>query len=272
MRLGPFHAMHLSRTYMSLRLALIFMLFFCSQAACNGRSISNRRFAETPRLWLWAWERPEDLTNISDGQVGVAYFSGALELRGEAAHFEARRQPLSTSHQAQLMAVVRVEPDRAVPPRLTQGQLEDSVKLLLEVSQRRGLMGIQVDFDATASQRTFYAELLARLRAKMPEKMILSATALASWFFGDRWAARLPVDEVVLMAFRMGPEGGAIRDLIQKGEPAHWRGPELSLGLSLDEPITTRALRYKRLYLFKPGPWRVADNLRIWEERINDEH
>jgi len=245
------------------------MLCLLCAVSCGSRPLTAE-VSGTPRLWLWAWERPEDIASVGDARVGVAYFAGTLSLRGEVAHLQRRSQPLRTPPRAPLLAVIRVEPDREVPPRLSRGQLEEAARMLLEVGQSENLRGLQVDFDATSSQRVFYSELLSKVRAGLPTGRILSMTALASWCFGDRWAAGLPVDEVVLMAFRMGPEGPVVRERLRRGEMGLWSGPALSLGLSLDESADVGALRYPRIYLFKPAPWCPTDDLRVWENRVHE--
>src|SRR2546426_73941 len=69
-----------------------------------------------PKTVLWAWERPEDLRSIKDGKAGVAFLARSLYLRGGDVLGEPRRQPLQAPEGAALMAVVRVDSDRAQPP------------------------------------------------------------------------------------------------------------------------------------------------------------
>ncbi len=65
------------------------------------------------------------------------------------------------------------------------------------LAQQPGVRAIQVDFDPTTSQRTFYAAVLKELRPQLPPGMPLSVTALVSWCADQSWLATLPADEAV---------------------------------------------------------------------------
>lgn len=107
---------------------------------------------------------------------------------------------------------------------------------------------MQIDFDATRSQRAFYRALLFDLRRQMPANLPLSVTALASWRSYDDWLRGLPIDEAVPMFFRM--------------EPDRRRAPASLAGFRIHEPLcqesvgisTTDAwppdIAGKRIYLF----------------------
>jgi len=70
-----------------------------------------------------------------------------------------------------------------------------------------GSAALQVDFDARQSEREWYRSVLQRVRAKLPARMPLSMTALASWCsYDNAWMQGLPVDEAVPMLFRMEPD------------------------------------------------------------------
>ena len=145
-------------------------------------SMPARRLADYPRLMLWAWERPEDLTFIPPDRVGVAFLAETIWLRGDGVGVivQPRLQPLRMPPNTTLVAVVRLEIDRTAAPALTadqRGQVVDEIKRTAGVIQPRG---IQIDFDATVSQREFYRELLPELRRELPPEMALSMTALPS--------------------------------------------------------------------------------------------
>jgi hypothetical protein len=112
---------------------------------------------------------------------------------------------------------------------------------------------VQVDFDATASEREFYRRLIRRLRERLRADVMLSVTALASWCAGDDWLAGLPVDEAVPMLFRMGPFNERFRGIAERrtGAASVCRN---ALGISLDEPFLVRR-QQRRLYVFSPRPW-----------------
>ena len=154
-----------------------------------------------------------------------------------------------------MLAVLRVEADRRDPPVLTGGQEAAFTDAALRVARVPDLRGIQVDFDAGLSQRAFYERVLNRIRSGLPPEKVLSVTALASWCAGDPWLARLPADETVVMLFRMGPDGGAIRraglQALRSG------GPAMAYGVSLDEPQPLPS-KQVRTYWFSPKPWNEA--------------
>ena len=52
-------------------------------------------------------------------------------------------------------------------------------------------LAIQIDFDATKSERSFYRELITDLRQRLPANVHLSITALASWCMDDDWLSDL---------------------------------------------------------------------------------
>jgi hypothetical protein len=211
-----------------------------------------------PQTVLWAWEEPEDLRSAPES-VGVAYLAETLFL-GKPAPAAAsltvikRHQPLAVVPNASVMAVVRVI---ALPGFQDSAPIrEQTAAALAEVSHRPGLRALQIDFDATRSQRAFYAAVLTLLRTRMPATMPLSMTALLSWCAanpgsGD-WLSTLPVDEAVPMFFRLG--GNARTGEDKSGYPlleARCRG---SFGISTDEswPVLNP---HARIYLFAPRPW-----------------
>jgi hypothetical protein len=165
----------------------------------------------------------------------VCLHDGAVSVRP-------RLQPLRYPPGAVLMAVVRVEPqDSDLPP------VDAASAAIAEAAAITGVRALQVDFDATLSQRAYYRSLLEYLRRRVPPSMPLSMTALTSWCESDGWVAGLPVVEAVPMLFRMG-----------RGErPARTFRPALcqsSAGVSIDEPLHKPPLA-ARLYIFNPRPW-----------------
>jgi hypothetical protein len=118
---------------------------------------------------------------------------------------------------------------------------------IAEAAAIPGVRALQVDFDATLSQRSFYRELLEDLRRRVPPSTPLSMTALTSWCESDGWIAGLPVVEAVPMLFRMGPGERAARSF----RPALCQS---SAGVSVDEPLRDPPSA-ARLYIFNPRPW-----------------
>jgi hypothetical protein len=198
-----------------------------------------------PHVFLWAWERPENLEFLDPQATGVAFLARTVCLRDGAVSVRPRLNPLRYPPGAVLMAVVRVEPqDATLPP------VEAVSTAIAEASEIPGVRALQVDFDAALSQRPFYRALLDDLRRRVPSSMPLSMTALTSWCQSDGWIAGLPVVEAVPMLFRLGPGEQAARTF----RPSLCRS---SAGVSLDEPLQQPPLA-ARLYIFNPRPWTAS--------------
>jgi hypothetical protein len=215
-----------------------------------------------PQTVLWAWEEPEDLRAADPAKVGVAYLARTLLLGDSRITTLPRHQPLEVPEGMAVMAVVRIQTQLGF--RDSPALRQQTAGALAEVSRHPGLRALQVDFDATRSERVFYAGVLHALRPQMPSAMPLSITALASWCAADPtsgpqqdWLARLPIDEAVPMFFRLGGHGRPYDD--KSWIPIRQPLCRASIGLSTDEswPEINSAAR---VYLFAPRPW-FADQL-----------
>jgi hypothetical protein len=223
----------------------------------SNSPVPGARMSGFPKVFLWAWERPEKLDFINPREVGVAFLAATIYLRGDKATERPRLQPLKVPQGTTLIAVVRIESVRDAPPLLSDGQRAEVVEALARVTQKQNLSALQIDFDATQSEREFYRALLMDVRRRMPEQMPLSITALASWCIFDNWLGGLPLDEAVPMIFQMGTDGHRINSYLETG--ADFRAPlcQCSVGVSTDEkPATLSSGR--RVYYFNPQPWSEA--------------
>ena len=210
-----------------------------------------------PALVLWAWERPEDL-RFAPADVGVAYLRATVDVRPGAVRVAPRRQSLRVREGAYVMAVVRVEA-RPRGVAITPAARDRIVGAVVEAARAPGVRGVQVDFDAGASQREVYRDVLAGVRRALGADVWLSITALASWCESDAWldAAALPVDEVVPMVFTMGVGGAEVlRALRGRGafRAVACRG---SVGWAAGEP-TVPLRGITRRYVFNARPWGAA--------------
>jgi len=210
--------------------------------------------APPPTPVLWAWERPEDLRFLAPGEAEVAVLVGTLRLDGPRVDTHPRSVPLHVEPKIPVTAVVRIEAQPTASRDAAQREL--AADWIVELADRPAFAGLQLDFDARASERDFYRSLLTELRPRFKKMAI---TALASWCFesGD-WLASLPVDEITPMLFRMGPGGGAYLDQLDRD--GEFPNPlcRQSVGVSTDEPLRWRP-RAPRLYVFHPRPWTSAD-------------
>jgi len=217
-----------------------------------------------PPIMVWAWERPEDLSFVDPREVGVAFLSRTIHIRSEGVHVCPRLQPLRVPEGAYLTAVVRIETERKKPLRDTSELRPQMTSAIIEAVKMRGVSALQIDFDAKVSERAFYRALLQDMRRLLPKSIALSITALASWCLHDDWLSGLPVDEVVPMLFRVGPDRDQVFFHLEKGgdfAPICRR----SIGISTDEG-RPRLPPGRRLYLFHPGPWSEGALRKIMSE------
>ena len=205
-----------------------------------------------PGLMLWAWERSEDLRRLSP-DVGVAFLAQTITLHDNRVAVDRRRQPLQISPSTAIVATTRVEAPGLDGRPLTDDQATEVARLIQRTSHLPRVAAVQIDFDATLSQRSFYRTLIAALRRELPPAVPISITALASWCVEDRWLHELDVDEIVPAIFRMGPSNERFRKL---GAGSAW--PETrcrgAIGTSLDEPTALDRVP-GRVYVFSPRPW-----------------
>lgn len=225
-------------------------------AASGGTATSGSRQPDPwlafPRVTLWAWESRQDLRHVSPEKYAIAYLDRTILITDQIETVP-RMQPLLVPQRARIMAVVRIEAPQS-RARFGAPELAEKVaNQIVEASRRKQVSALQIDFDATRSQRSFYRHVIEETRRLMPAGMPLSITALASWCSRPSWLEGLPVDEAVPMLFRMG---GASRSRKQPG----WRYEaeasqcRTSLGVSMDEAwpgITSD----KRIYVFHPRAW-----------------
>lgn len=222
--------------------------------ASETRSAASSRLANLPATVLWAWERPEKLDYVDPQKVGVAFLAKTIYMRADRAVSRPRLQPLSLPPGTAVIAVARIESERAELPTLSQQQLNDAAVEISELGSLPGVVMVQVDFDAVVSERAFYRELLAELRRKLPHSTMLSITALASWCKGDNWLDDLPIDEAVPMLFRMGIERKQVLSQLAAGESFSAKICQTSAGVSTDETFP-QLPPPQRLYVFNPEAW-----------------
>jgi hypothetical protein len=239
-------------------LALPFSICIHTDALPHSRG----RFASLPRLTLWAWERREDLHALDTHRFAVAYLDRTITI-GLTAQSQPRRNLLVVPSAATRIAVIRIEASATAV--LNDETRREAAEIILASARQPGIAALQIDFDATLSQRPFYRDLLAHVRQSMPSALPLSITALASWCSHDDWIRTLPVDEAVPMMFRMEPD----RRYAPSGIDDFQIRESLcrsSVGLSTTEPWPSD-LDGKRVYVFADKGWR-ADSPSEVERRL----
>jgi uncharacterized protein DUF3142 len=232
-------------------LALV-ALFCCSAIRPDVLSSIPSGMSALPRLTLWAWERREDLHALDAKRFAVAYLDRTLTI-GLNVQDQPRRDPVAFPALAARMPVIRIEAPRGAI--LDDENRSAAVRSILDAAREPGIAAVQIDFDATRSQREFYRGLLLDVRRQMPANLPLSITALASWCSYDDWLRGLPIDEAVPMLFRMEPDHRRAApgiDDFQIREPLC----RASVGVSTTEPWPSD-LAGKRIYVFPDRGWRL---------------
>src|SRR5713226_7606824 len=138
--------------------------FFGRRAPIMTAAHSN----DLPRLILWAWERPTDLTFINRRTTGVAFLARTIHLRADEVITRPRLQPLSLPEAATVIAVARVESDPEKKPELSDEQRDKLVSAIVELASLPNISAVQIDFDASRSERAFYHELIVDVRQRLP--------------------------------------------------------------------------------------------------------
>jgi hypothetical protein len=240
-------------------------IFACCIVILPLRSLPrgrNNQVSKLPQYVLWAWERPEDLRFINPQDTAVAFLSNTIHLHDDGVVVRPRLQPLLVPKGTELIAVTRIEADPHAA--LSWREIEQSAAAVARNASLPHVIAVQVDFDATLSQRDFYRALLVDVRERLGPEMPISITALASWCFDDNWISDLPIDEAVPMLFRMGADTGEIVTRLNSGHDFRSAACKGSLGVSIDEPWTSLPAG-RRLYVFQVGPWTAqAEATFLW--------
>lgn len=200
---------------------------------------------EPQRVIPWAWERREDLRFL---RGEVAYLAQTITLRGTITEARPRMQPLLIDKSVRAIPVIRIETKR---PSLDDAQRAATVAAITNLRSDT----VQIDFDATLSERPFYRALIRDLHRTIPH---ITITALASWCSDDRWMGDLPIDEAIPMLFQMGSDDHLVRARLDRGE--EFREPlcRASAGVSLDEKPPRIPAR-RRIYVFSAHRWSARD-------------
>lgn len=245
-----------------LQFQTVLFFSFVVFASCSANNTVNPRLSkEMPQKILWAWERSEDLRFLDTEKFGVAFLAQTLTLQKEEVIFRPRRQPLQLPEGIYLIAVTRIEMEKNATkrPSFSEEQRKKLVNFISKTMELPDVKAVQIDFDATVSERNFYRRLINDLREQLPETIPLTMTALASWCVGDAWFNDFPVDEAVPMVFVMGADSEKVRDYLARGND--WREPlcQGSYGLSVEEPLDIKFKANRRFYYFKSKPWEKGD-------------
>lgn len=241
-------------------LVVISVTLLCMLLAL-GQPASRARVDQLPRIIIWSWEHDDDLRWIDPRKAAVAYFAGTISLRQHIALFKARRNRLSILENTTSFPVFRVETvcKQTVP---TEAAITSAVDAIIAHSNFNRCREIQIDFDATTSERKVYLDMLRQLRQRVPSDCTVSITALASWCLDDKWLQKAPVDETVAMLFCMGAGRKQALSALKREHLDSGCECKQSLGIAICETDTNAQLRQsgcmqrcEHLYAFSPLGW-----------------
>jgi hypothetical protein len=224
----------------NLRLVIGWALFLLFTGIGTAGSAASTQKQAPPQLILWSWYEGGDF-NFVDNNVGVAYLALSLRFEGRDQVIPSpRRVPIHIPSRTYQMAVIRLNfPswNKNQIPAFSNTQRDLAVRMVAEIAEFSKTRAIQIDFDAPSSARPFYRQLLFGVRQRLGPDVFLSITALASWCEDPKsWLAGLPVDEIVPMAFRMGPATGSITTMLNRGGEFSFPGCRNSIGIELPNP------------------------------------
>lgn len=217
----------------------------------------------SPRIYVWAWERDEDLSYIDPSKIAVAYFAGNIYVQGSNVRFRPRTQKLKLPVSARTIPVFRIESVRSgkSPPDVSAAAFVAKT-IAAHIEKKAPAEMIQIDFDALADERGFYKALLSELRNSLPGDVKISITALASWLLSDKWLEPGSADETVAMLFSIGPGRNEVLSRIKKQPLNTGADIPVAIGISASEGYTNKILfqtavqkRSDSLYIFSSRPW-----------------
>ena len=195
----------------------------------------------TSQLVLWSWQRQDNLSFVKKGTL-IAPLIGTISINRNDLHVSPRSNPLTLNPSTQIIPVVRLE----INPRsfINEQTLEKIIFHILALTQPCKSKELQIDFDATTSQRPFYEKLLTQLRKALPSSK-LSITALASWCLGDPWIGKLPIDYAVPMVYNLGEDEDIKRFILNTKQ---WKSRKCCEYIGLHQ---------KKLFMKIPKGWTV---------------
>lgn len=220
----------------------------------------------SPKIFIWAWERPENLIFIDNKNIGVAFYAGIITFSDSETFFRPRLQPLAIDSKISPIAVIRIE-NRENGSQLNNSQLSKAIDLIIKTCSQNKISGCQIDFDAKSLEINFYKDLILKTRDNLPKSIPLSITALVSWCYPGSWLEDLPIDEAIPMFFRLGLDEYVIRNNLVGESFMKARICQKSIGISVDEPLPrSEYLKNRRIYIFNPDSWTLEDFSNIIKE------
>ncbi len=212
-----------------------------------------------PKIFLWAWERPEDLLFLDDKNIGIAFYSGTLIFDDSDVFFSPRLQLLKTNPETRVMPVVRIV-NQERQTELSDEQIEKAVDLIVKNCTQEKVSACQIDFDVKSSEIDCYKKMINKLRKKLPRSISLSVTTLVSWCHSGSWIDDLPIDKAVPMFFSLGADEYVIREGLTGQSFMQAKHCQKAIGISINEPLPEeKYLKNKTIYIFNNRAWTDED-------------
>ena len=235
--------------------------FFAAIALIIVLGVTTLISPQPSQLVLWSWQRQDNVSFVNKNTL-IAPLVGTIAFNGNNFQVFPRSNPLTLETSAQLIPVVRLE----IKPGffIDDKTLEKIIFHILALTQPCKAKEIQIDFDATTSQRSFYAKLLTHLRIALPNTR-LSITALASWCLGDPWIENLPIDYAVPMVYNLGEDLQSIKRFLlntKKWKACKCRG---YIGLNRKD-IFIKVPKGWTIFIFNDEAW----TLRSYESLLKE--
>ncbi|MCS6764253.1 MAG: hypothetical protein MO853_10145 [Candidatus Protistobacter heckmanni] len=148
-------------------------------AASTARATPSPPVPGAQENITWLWDQAA-LPTWSQGKTAVLIQH--ILLSGRAVLELPRRDAPELPAGVRVTLRLHVEVSTVVPPV----SIADSRETILHAMDRAARIStsgwVQLDMEARPSQRAFYRELVAEIRARLPTGVRLSVTALAWWF------------------------------------------------------------------------------------------
>ena len=245
---------HVYCTFIKTLSVLLIIVCFC--LTCRPQTPLNAPTVKTgsEKNILWIWDQPCDLRFMNNSEYEFTLLSKTIEFDEYNTKIIPRHSSVLLANRAIVFPVIRLE-SKGCSSRIASTVTDKLIdNICHEINNFPLARKIQIDYDAKASERKWYRDLLQAVRNRLPAHCVLSITALASWCYGNNWLDGLPVDEIVPMFFRMGRDSELIKRQIQTRIPCAVASRKYCLGVSLDEPLSI-SIKEGSFYVFNSKRW-----------------
>ena len=228
------------------------LLALATLSICEVILALSIRHNTSPTVTIWSWDYPDDLRFIkAEDHINVAYYAGTIYMRQGRCYFRPRTKPLKINAKVNKYPAIRIESD-GVP-----ASTKAVAALIRTVLKEQGAKEVQLDFDATDSELSFYQDLLATLPSALEAGTTINITALTSWYTIDKTLTNLKANQKTAMCFSLG---GSARESLKA--LAKLKQKPDSIGVSVYEHQTNKYLKSlgileqaSSIYLYSAVPW-----------------